>query len=193
MNRYRIFFVPTSTQPPSMPQKLTKHGRCCMQINQIPIISLVEIVEKSSIYQHILQEIIVKNSKPDHYTIVDSQYNNFYFYELVQRIVVFDFCVWCCVSCKLCQIVVVVTKQCATPGILHSSKMEKQVGDGHLLNMHCLWTYSTPIILEFFIVCISWFLTIKYYRMLKLMKWLGFHLDVLGDNYLQAIALWMSL
>ena len=77
-----------------MPQKLTKHGRCCMQINQIPIISLVEIVEKSSIYQHILQEIIVKNSKPDHFTIVDSKYSEFYFYELVQRIVVFLCVIW---------------------------------------------------------------------------------------------------
>ena len=33
-NQYRMFFVQTSTLPPSMHQKLTKHGRSCMQNNQ---------------------------------------------------------------------------------------------------------------------------------------------------------------
>ena len=62
-----------------MPQKLTKHGRCCMQNNQLPIESLVELVDKSSIYQHIVQVTIVNSSKPEHYTIVDSKYSDFFF------------------------------------------------------------------------------------------------------------------
>ena len=34
-NQYRMVFVQTSTQPPSMHRKLPKHRRCCMQNNQI--------------------------------------------------------------------------------------------------------------------------------------------------------------
>ena len=30
MNRYRMFYVQTSTLPPSMHGKLTEHGRCCI-------------------------------------------------------------------------------------------------------------------------------------------------------------------
>ena len=36
MNRYRMFFVRTSTRPPNMHQKLAKHGRICKQNNQLP-------------------------------------------------------------------------------------------------------------------------------------------------------------
>ena len=36
MNRYRMFFVQTSTLPSSMHWKLTKLGRCCMQNHQLP-------------------------------------------------------------------------------------------------------------------------------------------------------------
>ena len=54
-----------------------------MQNNQLPIESLVELVDKSSIFQHILQEIIVNSRKPEHYTIVDSKYSYFYFYKLI--------------------------------------------------------------------------------------------------------------
>ena len=47
MNRYRMF-VQTFTLPSSMHQKLTKHGRYCMQNNQLPIQSHVEIEDNSS-------------------------------------------------------------------------------------------------------------------------------------------------
>ena len=36
MDRYRMFFVQTSTLPPNMHLKLTKHGRFCKQNNQLP-------------------------------------------------------------------------------------------------------------------------------------------------------------
>ena len=45
MNGYRMFFDQTSTLPPSMHRKLTKHERCCMQNNQLPTDSHVELEE----------------------------------------------------------------------------------------------------------------------------------------------------
>jgi hypothetical protein len=35
MNRCRMFFIQTSTLSPSMYRKLTQHGRCCMQSNEL--------------------------------------------------------------------------------------------------------------------------------------------------------------
>ena len=49
MNRYRIFFVQTSTLPPHMHQKLTKHGRFCKHINQLPTKSHDELKDNSSV------------------------------------------------------------------------------------------------------------------------------------------------
>ena len=45
MNGYKMFFDQTSTQPPSMHRKRTKHERCCMQNNQLPTDSHVELEE----------------------------------------------------------------------------------------------------------------------------------------------------
>ena len=108
-----------------------------MQNNQIPIMSLVEIVEKSSIYQHILQEIIVNNSKPDQYKIFDSQYNNFYFYELVQRIVVFDFlCViwfFLCVGMDVFALEWIQRYQCHA--ILVSALLSHSISSGNTLEL----------------------------------------------------------
>ena len=36
MNKYRMFFVQTSTPPTKMHLKLNKHGRFCKQNNQLP-------------------------------------------------------------------------------------------------------------------------------------------------------------
>jgi hypothetical protein len=50
MNRYRMFFVQTSTIPPCMHQKLTKHGRFCKQNNQLPTKSHVELKDNSIVH-----------------------------------------------------------------------------------------------------------------------------------------------
>jgi hypothetical protein len=50
MNRYRMFFVQTSTLPPRMHHKLTKHGRFCKQNNQLPTKTHVESKDNSIIY-----------------------------------------------------------------------------------------------------------------------------------------------
>jgi hypothetical protein len=39
----RMFFIQNSTPTPSMYKKLTKHGKFCMQSNQLPTKSLVEL------------------------------------------------------------------------------------------------------------------------------------------------------
>jgi hypothetical protein len=49
MNRYRMFFVQTSTIPPRMHQKLSKHGKFCKQNNQLPTKSHVELKDNSTI------------------------------------------------------------------------------------------------------------------------------------------------
>ena len=54
MDRYRMYFSCTSTLHPTMHQKHTKHGRCCMQTNQLPTTSHVEL-ENNSIDNQILQ------------------------------------------------------------------------------------------------------------------------------------------
>ena len=46
-NQYRMFFVQTSTLPSSMHQKLAKHGMCCMQNNQLPTKTHVEVEHNS--------------------------------------------------------------------------------------------------------------------------------------------------
>jgi hypothetical protein len=54
MNRYRMFFIQTSTLPPGMHQKLTKHGRFCRQNNQLPTKTHVELKDNSIKLQMIL-------------------------------------------------------------------------------------------------------------------------------------------
>ena len=46
--QYRIFFIQTSTLTPSMHQKLTKHGKFCMQNNQLPSNTPVEVTDNSN-------------------------------------------------------------------------------------------------------------------------------------------------
>jgi hypothetical protein len=48
MNQYRMFFVQTSTLPPRMHHKLTKHGRFFKQINQLPTKTHVELNDNSN-------------------------------------------------------------------------------------------------------------------------------------------------
>ena len=48
MDQYRMFFGQTSTRPPSMNRKPIKHGRCWIQINQLPTDTHVELKDKSS-------------------------------------------------------------------------------------------------------------------------------------------------
>ena len=50
MNRYRMFFVQTSTLPSSMHWKLTKLGRCCMQNHQLPTKSHVKLQNRWNTY-----------------------------------------------------------------------------------------------------------------------------------------------
>jgi hypothetical protein len=47
MNRYRIFYLQTSTLPPRMHHKLTKHGRFCKQNNHLPTKTHVELKDNS--------------------------------------------------------------------------------------------------------------------------------------------------
>jgi hypothetical protein len=42
-----MFFAQTSTPPPRMHQKLTKHGRFCKQNNQLPTKTHVELKDNS--------------------------------------------------------------------------------------------------------------------------------------------------
>ena len=51
MNRYRMIFVQTSTRPPNMHLKLTKHGRFRKQNNQLPIKGRDELEDNSDILQ----------------------------------------------------------------------------------------------------------------------------------------------
>jgi hypothetical protein len=46
IDRNKAFFNQTSTLPPNMHQELTKYGRCCMQNNQLPTKSHVELEDK---------------------------------------------------------------------------------------------------------------------------------------------------
>jgi hypothetical protein len=48
MYRYKMFFVQTSTLPPRMCQKLTKHRRFCKQNNQLPNKSHDELEDNSN-------------------------------------------------------------------------------------------------------------------------------------------------
>ena len=50
MNWYRMFYVQTSTLRPRMHQKLTNHGKFCMQNNQLPTKSHVELKDNSIIH-----------------------------------------------------------------------------------------------------------------------------------------------
>jgi hypothetical protein len=50
MNRnIRMFFVQTSTLPPSMHRKRADNGRCCMQNNQLSIKSPIEVDDNSNV------------------------------------------------------------------------------------------------------------------------------------------------
>ena len=51
MNWYRMFFVQTSTRPPNMHLKLTKHGRFHKQNNQLSIKGRDELEDNSNIFQ----------------------------------------------------------------------------------------------------------------------------------------------
>ena len=57
MNRYRMFFVQTSTL--RMHQKLTKHGKFCKQINQLPTKSHVELENNYSIRNSLGSPIVL--------------------------------------------------------------------------------------------------------------------------------------
>ena len=46
IDQNKVFFNQTSTLPPNMHQEITKYGRCCMQINQLPTKSHVDLEEK---------------------------------------------------------------------------------------------------------------------------------------------------
>ena len=54
MNWRRMFFIETSTRPPNMHLKLTKHGRYCKQNNQLPTKSPDELKD-NSIEHNLLQ------------------------------------------------------------------------------------------------------------------------------------------
>jgi hypothetical protein len=58
MNQYKMFFVKTSTLPPRMDQKFTKHGRFCKQNNQFPTKCHEELEDNSNI----LEKYIYKTS-----------------------------------------------------------------------------------------------------------------------------------
>ena len=47
MNLCRMFFVQSPKPTPSMHQKLTKLGTCCMQNNQLPTKSPIELEDNS--------------------------------------------------------------------------------------------------------------------------------------------------
>ena len=47
MNRYRMFFIETSTLTPSMHRKLTKDGKLCMQKNNLRTKTPVELKDNS--------------------------------------------------------------------------------------------------------------------------------------------------
>ena len=49
MNRYIMFFVQTSTRPPNMHLKLTKHGRFYKQNNELPTKSHNELKDISNV------------------------------------------------------------------------------------------------------------------------------------------------
>ena len=53
MNRFRKFFIWTSTLPSSIHRQLTKHRWCCMQNNQLPTKSHVELKDYISFLQEL--------------------------------------------------------------------------------------------------------------------------------------------
>ena len=66
MNRYRMFFVQTSTRPPNMHLKLTKHGKFYKQNNQLPTKSHDEFKDNSNPSPKIIYEYM----QPESYTWV---------------------------------------------------------------------------------------------------------------------------
>ena len=44
-NRYRMFFIQTSTLTPNVHLKSTKHEKFCMQNNQLPFNTQVELID----------------------------------------------------------------------------------------------------------------------------------------------------
>ena len=54
-----MFFVQTSTQPPNMHLKLTKHGKFCNQNNQLPTKSRDELEDNSNIRNVLVTSLLV--------------------------------------------------------------------------------------------------------------------------------------
>ena len=50
MNRYRMFFVQTSTVPSSMHRELAEHGKSLIQTNQLQTRSHLELEDDSTVY-----------------------------------------------------------------------------------------------------------------------------------------------
>ena len=49
MNQYRMFFVQTSTLPPSMHQKISEHGKYCLQNNQLSTQRHIKLEDNSKV------------------------------------------------------------------------------------------------------------------------------------------------
>jgi hypothetical protein len=62
MNRYRMFYLQTSTLPPRMHHKLTKHGRLCKQNNQLPTKTHVELKDNSIMYTLMLEHTMFQQA-----------------------------------------------------------------------------------------------------------------------------------
>jgi hypothetical protein len=58
-----MFYLQTSTLPPRMHHKLTKHGRFCKQNNQLPTETHVELKDNSNI-NHLIFEVNNMKGKP---------------------------------------------------------------------------------------------------------------------------------
>jgi hypothetical protein len=65
MNQYRMFYVQTSTLPPRMHHKLTKHGRFCKQNNQLPTKTHVELKDNSIVQNEIAHLHECMHQEPD--------------------------------------------------------------------------------------------------------------------------------
>ena len=60
MNRYRMFFVQTSTRPPNMHLKLTKHRKYCKKNSQLPTKSHDEL-KGNSIVSGLIEHVYLEN------------------------------------------------------------------------------------------------------------------------------------
>ena len=66
MHRYRMLFVQTSTRPPNMHLKLTKHEKFCKQNNQLPTQSHGELEDNSKVLMNLQLVISIKLDQPVH-------------------------------------------------------------------------------------------------------------------------------